>query len=80
DPCVFCFWEGQEVGRTKIVKSSLNPIFHKETNVFRLPIKPLGGFGKKGISAAEYQPELRLEVWDMDRNPLKRSWDKGEFL
>lgn len=27
-----------------------------------------------------YNPELRLEVWDMDRDTFNRKWQKGEFL
>lgn len=28
----------------------------------------------------KYAPELRLEVWDMDRDVLSRKWKKGELL
>lgn len=28
----------------------------------------------------KYAPEVRLEVWDMDRDILSRKWEKGELL
>lgn len=94
DPCVLVFWDGVEVGRTPIARD-LNPVFSAAGSTFRLPLMPtmstttnldsttpLTGDDDR-LSTADwlaYAPELRLEVWDMDRDTFSRKWKQGKLL
>lgn len=90
DPCVLIFWDGEEVGRTPIACNDLNPVFASPRNTFRLPFSPAeteanitsttSSRSHRTMDWQNYVPELRLEVWDMDRETLSRQWKKGEFL
>ena len=90
DPCVLVFWDGEEVGRTPIAREELHPVFAASGATFRLPLVPPpttrteGGDRRPGLKSAAdwraYIPELRLEVWDMDRDVFSRKWKKGQLL
>ncbi|CAN0018446.1 unnamed protein product [Ectocarpus sp. 6 AP-2014] len=94
DPCVLVFWNGVEVGRTQIARDDLHPVFSAAGSTFRLPLLPPptsntlhSGDGRSGPSCLQrsvdwraYAPELRLEVWDMDRDTFRRKWKKGQLL
>ncbi|CAM9115968.1 unnamed protein product [Ectocarpus sp. 13 AM-2016] len=94
DPCVLVFWNGVEVDRTPISREDLHPVFSAAGSTFRLPLLPpptsntlQSGDGRNGRSSLQrsadwraYAPELRLEVWDMDRDTLRRKWKKGQLL
>ncbi|CAB1113397.1 unnamed protein product [Ectocarpus sp. CCAP 1310/34] len=93
DPCVLVFWNGVEVGRTPIARDDLHPVFSAAMSTFQLPLLPpptsnlQSGDGRSGRSSVQrsanwraYTPELRLEVWDMDRDTFRRKWKKGQLL
>lgn len=90
DPCVLVFWDGVEVGRTPIARQQLHPAFPASGATFRLPLVPPSAtkaeeYGrrpnlKRFVDWQAYAPELRLEVWDMDRDVLSRKWKKGQLL
>lgn len=90
DPCVFVFWDAVEVGRTPIARDELHPVFPASGATFRLPLVPPstaraeevgpGSSPKRFADWQAYTPELRLEVWDMDRDFLSRKWKKGQML
>lgn len=95
DPCVLVFWNGTEVGRTPIVREDLNPIFSAPGNIFQLPLLPpmptrtpsdptIGKETRANLWSSvdwhAYAPELRLEVWDMDRDTFSRKWKKETLL
>lgn len=95
DPCVVVFWDGAEVGRTPIARD-LNPIFSAAGSTFRLPLVPPmstttgvdpttpttaeNGGRRSTVNWRAYAPELRLEVWDMDRDAFSRKWKQGQLL
>ena len=95
DPCVLVFWDGVEVGRTPIARDDLNPTFSAPENTFQLLLVPSTAEPKESNHVASrkrrsslqtsqdwstYNPILRLEVWDMDRDTFSRKWGKGERL
>lgn len=90
DPCVLVLWDGVEVGRTPIARDELHPVFSASGATFRLPLVPpstkRAGIGApssaslKSLDWKAYAPELRLEVWDMDRDVFSRKWKKGQML
>ena len=96
DPCVLVYWCGIEVGRTSIARDNLNPSFSAPENIFQLPLMPptaaiqhvsnrvAGRQRRSSLQRSQdwsaYAPELRLEVWDMDRDTFSRKWGKGELL
>lgn len=94
DPCVLVFWEGVEIGRTPIA-CDLHPIFSAAGSTFRLPLVPpmstttnldptnpltWNGGRRSTTNWLAYAPELRLEVWDMDRDTFSRKWKQGDLL
>lgn len=90
DPCVLVFWDGVEVGRTPIAREELHPVFPASEATFCLPLVPPSttsteqGDRRSGPKSCAdwhaYTPELRLEVWDMDRDVFSRKWKRGEML
>ena len=93
DPCVLVFWEGKHVGCTLIVHEDSNPVFPAEGSMFWLPLSPPthpseqsylsdgNRFSDDTIDGwAAYNPKLRLEVWDMDRDISSGKWKRGECL
>lgn len=95
DPCVIVFWNNVEIGRTWVIRDDLNPVFSATRSTFELPLAPLTATHGRSNSSAysqrrsgqqrffdwqNYNPELRLEVWDMDRDFLRKNWKKGKIL
>lgn len=88
NPCVLVFWDGKEIGRTPIVPDDVHPVFPGKGSMFQLPLSPSRRSpehnhlpeGSEFANWKEYAPELRLEVWDMDRDTFSRRWKRGECL
>lgn len=88
DPCVLVFWDEKEIGRTPVVRDDVHPVFPGKGSMFRLPLSPSTRSLEHNQLPEEaefanweaYAPELRLEVWDMDRDTFSRTWKKGECL
>lgn len=88
DPCVLVFWDGVEVGRTCISCADPNPVFSPPNSTFRLTLSPVAPTVAEDLTASvqshethwqRYMPELRVEVWDMDRDTSSRQWNGDDF-
>lgn len=88
DPCVLVFWDGKKIGCTPIVRDDVHPVFPGKGSMFWLPLSPSTRSpechhlpeGSEIANWEEYAPELRLEVWDMDRDTFTRKWKRDECL
>eukprot|EP00618_Florenciella_parvula_P036420 CAMPEP_0119519694 /NCGR_PEP_ID=MMETSP1344-20130328/35914_1 /TAXON_ID=236787 /ORGANISM="Florenciella parvula, Strain CCMP2471" /LENGTH=332 /DNA_ID=CAMNT_0007557495 /DNA_START=21 /DNA_END=1015 /DNA_ORIENTATION=+ len=73
DPFCIVYWDGKKLGQSDVQAATLNPRW--EECKWKLPLKvPM----VPGRNMDNYKPELRIEMWDMDKKMGVRR--KGDFL